>query len=257
MKLTLNAATLVLFVIIQMTACRKKDVTPPPEPEKCLITGMTYTTELLKDRTVTATFSYNDAGNPVSVIVSNVGTANPHALFLYDQYNRLTDYIAPYSAITNPANMPSTFLFEYWVRYVYADQNPSSMPVGDTLRVLGRYTEGKFEFNSTVIETLAYDSQGRIIRSEGYDANGNLIMPRMNYDNRKNYRLTNKVWMLIDKNFSVNNPFTAITYNAAGYPVTFPEPPPPFFSNDIFLRRSLKILTMTYSCTAAKGGSKK
>jgi len=258
MKLTLNAATLVLFVIIQMTACRKKDVPAPPEPEECRITGMTYSGGILKNMIATANYTYNNAGNPLSVLVSSSGTGNPHSLFFYDQYNRLTDYISTYKEFTDPANMPASFAFEVWIRYVYADLNPSSMPVRDTVRIFGIYTNGKYDFiNSMRVETLTYDSEGRIVRPEGYDANGNLNIRGVTYDNKINYRRTNKVWMLVDKNFSVNNPLTATAYNSAGYPLTFPDPPPPNFNTDFFLLREVGIRTISYSCSTVKGGSKK
>jgi len=41
------------------------------------------------------------------------------------------------------------------------------------------------------------------------------------YDNKIHIRRTNKMWMFIDRNYSVNNPFNAVSYNSYGLPLLF------------------------------------
>lgn len=258
MSTTLKLATFTLFALIHFTSCQKKSVTPPKEESNCKITAFTF-------QQGSATFNYNSFGNPTSVLFSNVGTGNPHGLFRYDIYNRLTDYIGSYSGATDPNNLPPTMVFEYWNRFVYADNNPASMPIRDTTRAIGLYINGAFGQVSQIrTNDYSYDTQGRITQidtREGafgmskvnyvYDANGNLILPNVTYDMKRNYRTTSKVLMLIDRNYSVNNPFVATTYNAEGYPTTFPVPPASQFYLDNFLRRGVNLKTMDYSCSGA------
>lgn len=47
-----------------------------------------------------------------------------------------------------------------------------------------------------------------------YDGNGNLVTPGEVYDNKINFHRTNKIWMFLDRDYSVNNPFTANAYNS-------------------------------------------
>lgn len=80
---------------------------------------------------------------------------------------------------------------------------------------------------------LEYDRYGRIIhqfdptgtytfldQTYSYDAAGNLINGAT-YDRKLNFRRTNWVWMFIDRDFSVNNPFKAYSYNNGGLPIHF------------------------------------
>jgi len=52
-----------------------------------------------------------------------------------------------------------------------------------------------------------------------YDAKGNA--EGSTYDNKINYHQTNKVWMFIDDQYSVNNPFHIDEYDVHGLPVKF------------------------------------
>jgi len=49
-----------------------------------------------------------------------------------------------------------------------------------------------------------------------YDAKGNLS-GRV-YDNRTNMNQTHAVWMFVNRDYSVNNPFVADTYNSEDLP---------------------------------------
>lgn len=219
--------------------------------ELCDIKHIQYTFGSQKSE---ANFTYNTHGDPVSVTVSNPGTGNPKVIFLYDHYNRITDYIGPYSKL-DPANLPKEIFFEYWISYTYADQNPSSLPVVDTFRSFGIYRNGQFTVSTpTNIEHYTYDSKGRIIQinysniysnntlTYNYNANGNLVRSNVMYDDKINFRRTNKLFMFLDRDYSMNNPFIATSYNDKGLPLTIPNSPVDF------LHRVLFLTSIDYSC---------
>ncbi len=240
--------TVLALVFIQIAGCKKNcDTIPPNEAELCDIKHIQYTFASQKSE---ANFTYNTHGDPVSITVSNPGTGNPNVIFLYDHYNRITDYIEPYSKL-DPANLPNEIAFEFWIRYTYADQNPSSLPVVDTSRTFGYYKNGQFSvFTPTNIEHYTYDSKGRISQistsnltvTYNYNANGNLVLPNVMYDDKINFRRTNKLWMFLDRDYSMNNMFIATSYNDKGLPLTIPNS----YSN--FLHRVLFLSSIEYSC---------
>jgi hypothetical protein len=255
MKSTPRIATLVLLLIIQLTACQKKPVTPPPvEAEVCRITRM-------ETNAGAVFFTYNSYGNPTRITLANPTTGKPHRAFLYDKYNRLTDYIGNYLVIPDSiqnfsdlSNSMLSFYFEFWYRYTYVDENPNSLPIGDTVRMGGGF-RGTFGpiVASQRIETYMYDSQNRIVNggAYNYDANGNLILPNVTYDDKKNYRQTNRIWMFIDRDYSKNNPFIATAYNSEGYPTVLPSQSfVPGRGN--FIPYPLGINTMEYSCSTGQ-----
>jgi len=78
------------------------------------------------------------------------------------------------------------------------------------------------------VSTLTLDSWGRVVKDSylnktyNYDANGNLIKPGVSYSNKTNIRQTNKAWMLIDRDYSINQPEgDAVQYNNNNLPVKF------------------------------------
>jgi hypothetical protein len=100
------------------------------------------------------------------------------------------------------------------------------------------------------IEQYTYDAKGRItqIKSQtytltyNYDANGNLVLPNVVYDNKISFRRTNKLWMLLDRDYSENNPFTATTYNDKDLPTIIPN------KYTSFMHRGLNLAAIDYSC---------
>jgi hypothetical protein len=187
----------------------------------CAIKGFKYANPFSSSDTVT--FTYNSVGNPVSAIRIHTNTGAPNSLFRYDQKNRLTDMINSYGTeISSPV--------ESWTRY-FRDAtgriNRDSVYSFPTI-VDGNPTTG--EFGSASMSAYEYDSKDRIIKvtrsrsgitllvwNYAYDANGNLKGNA--YDDKVNFHQTNKVWMFIDRDYSVNNPATAnYTYNGFGLP---------------------------------------
>lgn len=174
----------------------------------------------------TLKFSYNAAGNPVTIMRNQTGTSRLNYFFQYDKKNRLTNLIGGYG------NTPTSGL-EIWNRYFY---DASNRIVLDSVYffpelVNGQPTAG--EYGSAYIVKYEYDGKDRVTKAsyeEGqpityvetysYDASGNKT--GNSYDNKVNFHQTNKIWMFLDREYSVNNPVTSAsyTYNSTGLPVT-------------------------------------
>jgi hypothetical protein len=180
----------------------------------------------------TATFNYNQRGDPKSVLFpdAQVGTGRPNLQFIYDKKGRLTDYFGSYL----------NQFYEFWHHYRYE----GNKVIGDTAYFFGAYSGsslvgdpyGKF------LSDYEYDDNGRIVKVNTktligdepdntafyqYDAIGNLSHFENNYysqdysgyDNKTNIHRTNPIWMLVDKEYSINNPYAAVSYNSNGLPV--------------------------------------
>ena len=85
------------------------------------------------------------------------------------------------------------------------------------------------EWDATDYYAYKYDDKGnlaytarqyRAMRSWG-EAVYNDTFRVGSYDTKIHLRRTNKMWMFIDRNYSVNNPFTAASYNSYGLPLMF------------------------------------
>jgi hypothetical protein len=164
----------------------------------------------------TVTISYDQWNNPVRATRPNPSTGAPNFLFRYDAAHRLTDWIGPYRD-----GFPNGGA-EFWHRYYYDGRNNIVIDSEYSLVSLvngqiSRYAEGK-------VAHLSYDDKGRVVQETGlygvptntttysYDSAGNLDQGGP-YDDKVNFRRTNKVWMFIDRQYSVNNPFDADAYN--------------------------------------------
>jgi len=191
---------------------------------------------------------YNEFENPTFISNPFIATSRPFRSFLYDTWHRLREYREFYSNNT----------FETW-RFYGFDKNGR---IGvDTSYTFGSTLTGKpTGYFYRKISTLTYDAQGRIISSWNeispdpsnpmvapstnmetftYNADGNLVSPGVTYDNKINLNRTNDIWMFLARDYSMNNPFTATSYNTTGYPTNINVPFARFIiSNDIFLSNS-------------------
>ncbi|HTI93303.1 MAG TPA: hypothetical protein VL727_22040 [Puia sp.] len=179
----------------------------------------------------TLTFSYNAWKNPVSVTRPDPRTGAPNYFFTYDKWNRLSNLICAYAGGVAPNRI------ETWNKYFY---DGKGRIVVDSLYSFPDLVNGNpvpGEHSSLSAYYFEYDSYGRIIKEtwqpEGgypplvstyaYNADGNLAGPA--YDNKINFRQTNKIWMFLDRNYSVNNALPATyTYNKAKLPLTIDCP---------------------------------
>jgi hypothetical protein len=184
-----------------------------------------HTDELGKD-TVVYSFTYNAAGDPVTVKNTAVATGNPNAVFKYDRRGKLAEMVRPYDNTS----------YETWTKYFYDSRGQI---VRDTQYIFGTYIDsvpGADLKQGYWIHHFGYDAYGRVIsridssffgsvsvtgHSFQYDARGNLVVSGAVYDTDVNFLRTNKIWMFVCNNYSVNNAFLATAYNGHKLPLSF------------------------------------
>lgn len=210
----------------------------------------------------TLNIAYNAAGNPVSMkytssrypeIDSIDGFSADH-IFKYDSQNRLLLFLEYVS--DNQLGCIN------WHRYNYVNNNL----VVDS--IFG-YGFGNYQVRDRpdggispywVIE-YTLDDYGRIIKAREinwgypmmveklftYDASGNLVKPGVTYTGKTNIKQTNKVWMFLAKDFSVNAPAgEALFYNSNNLPTLFSKGVP-FFAEP-FLTPYDALARVYYKC---------
>lgn len=163
-------------------------------------------------------FTYNSAGYPVSAISDRPATGAPNFYFWYDSKNRLTDYIELFD----------NNQYQSWKKYTY---NHHGRVIRDTTWTFGTFG-AQPDPNSyyIIVSDYSYDSYGRISEvnsvelqplagstysnSYTYDASGNLEIGYASYDNKINVNRTHKLWMFLNRNYSVNQAPPADAYNS-------------------------------------------
>ena len=196
----------------------------------CSILQVTsYNSETLGVDSATYTFTYNAAGDPVIMRTSHVNTGNPNAVFRYDRRGQLVELVEPYE---NQA-------YESWYKFVYNDRGQI---IRDTQRIFGQYIDSvpiPWVAEGYILHQFTYDAFNRIVVEDlssytpaggfsggfdntyEYDSNGDLIQQGVQYDSHLSLLRTNKIWMFLARNYSINNGFTATAYNAHDLPLTF------------------------------------
>ena len=259
-----KVSTLLVSGIIILSSCQKNDqyldadfTKEKPDKhtkanaviKKCSIVQLTYfvadgSSDVLQ-------FAYNSSGDPVSITRSSgPHTGYPNYSFKYDQNKRLTDFIGVYDGNPNA---------EFWHKYFYDNQDHIIM---DSTYIFPRVTNG-FPENAfdKRLTYYTYDKDGRIIKDSTvslsnssvntyvYNADGNLV--GRTYDNNNNVNRTNEIWMFLNKDYSVNNPFTADAYNTSALPSSINLPEENGFG---FLGNFYSKAQLVYSCdeTTAK-----
>jgi hypothetical protein len=204
-------------------------------------------------------FSYNSFADPVSIIrVPELGTGLPSSYFFkYDKKHRLTDFIS----------MDAKGTAYTWNRYFY--ENPGSTKIVlDSFYTFPLIVNGVLTPDpkrGALADYPSYDKKGRIIKDSihytdfinntiitvnnySYNAAGNRTDGGYDsYDDKINIHRTNKIWMFLDRDYSVNNPFVADSYNSIGLPTKVGAPPErdQYMSFLFNLRRPVFI---TYKC---------
>ncbi|MEP6748325.1 MAG: hypothetical protein ABJB86_11410 [Bacteroidota bacterium] len=197
------------------TGCRIKQIANQPVPSGVVSTHL---------------FKYNSNNDPVSVTNRSGGTGDPNLVFTYDYKNRLIEYSGIYA----------NGYFEFVHHYGYSQNRIAT----DTQYVFGVYSTLS-NYHSKRISYLHYDDLNRVaadsevyiypsifsdVISYLYDQKGNLskydndgkgIPYSYLYDNNLNPRRTNKIWMFIDRDYSVNNAVAASSYNTYSLPVNY------------------------------------
>jgi len=199
-------------------------------------------TSLTDGSTVVSDFEYNKKGDPVRIIRNPASTGRPHMLFHYDHKGRLKEIVSPY-------NLTPNTLYETWRLYKH---DWKGRIINDTSYSLGSVVNGVPQPNPQLksYRDYTYDAWDRIVEMKNtlvlqngqittthtfaYDADGNLIEglepPPYVYGNKRNIRHTHKIWMFLDRNYSVNDEAGAVAHNAAGLPLRY-EPFGPGYRN--------------------------
>lgn len=220
--------------LIFMPACKKvRDYiahNPPLEVKLCSIEKIKL--DVFGEKNELAV-NYNEQEDPVSVLHTKQNVfSNVDQRFRYDKQNRLTDYITNFSGNTGVLQ---------WHTYTYKNKNT----VIDTVyNYEGKITDDLPPYSATDFRVWVYelDVWGRIIKSIEYNQTspepavvnyvynmqGNLLKQGAEYDNKVNIYRTNKVWMFIAKDYSMNNALSTADetikikdYNAAGLPLEY------------------------------------
>jgi hypothetical protein len=195
---------------------------------------------------VTALFSYNNAGNPYSVLYSNGGTGVDDHYFRYDAQNRLTEWRLTWG--------------DFPVHHHFYKYNSSNQIVKDSLL---NNNPGNAEINSIYVSTIEYDAMGRVVKETivntfnrnkpldatrrptfTYDSRGNLAVAgwkSSSYDNKINPLRQNVVFQFIFRNYSMNNAAAQLKYNSLGLPLSM-DP-----TNDAFFN-ALTTQQVVYDC---------
>lgn len=252
-----------LLAALMATGCHKfvdwDDLWHKHNPN-CRIEKILYYPEFGPD-TITAIFSYNKKGDPVSVLYDFVATGRPNLLFRYDQKGRLTDYIGVY---TNNH-------YEFWYHYRH-DQK--GRIIADTVSGFGQFINGQpipdpnfppswgtYEYDEfdrvsseehhhpqgfVTMDTYEYNGDANLISHKNFiDGHLNYEEAYTNFDGKVSLYRTNKIWMFVDRNYGKNGFVLADKYNSKGLPLKYNLDNPVAFT---FLRTELARSEITYSC---------
>ncbi len=220
---------LVLPLVVSLAGCEKIEI--PPDfhgNSRCKIKRMVFYNTY--HGTYSGNFYYNHFGDPDSVIYEQVGTAEPDFRFIYDNKKRLRETYAYYG--------PAFLSYEKWHKYGYNNKNQI---VTDTTYTFGAIGGNPDEDPHTTkaISYLLYDRYGRIIKDSvryivpalpvsvmqyDYDNDGNLLREGFAYDSYFNPHQLHPVWKFLDRDYSINNPIPAVTYNKYRLPLRFDFP---------------------------------
>lgn len=172
------------------------------------------------DELRTNVFTYDEHGNPVSVTSDHEGTGSGWHYFRYDEHQRLSEYEHQFS---------QTKFFNY--------DGVSRKPTG--ARIVDVY-------GRELAETYTYDEKDRIIRSviefvsspfeeedfptetrdyiyvnddlQSILINGEQHNPEVTYTTKPSIYRTNKVWMLVNHNYSKHSTINVANTNRIGLP---------------------------------------
>jgi len=226
---------------------------PNAEANECKITQINYT---VGSRNDVLQFTYNSSGDPISITRALGGhTGYPNFIFKYDDKDRMSELIGTYD---------NNNVAEYWHKYFYNNKNQimlDSAYIFPTIR--NGFPENSYFQQATY---YTYDNKDRIIEdstsfsnsisptvhSYTYDENGN---KKGNlYDDQININRTNKIWMFLNRDYSVNNPFKGDSYNTMGLPSSFNLATTQ--SSYSFLATSFQKAQISYECNAKSANNK-
>jgi hypothetical protein len=194
----------------------------------------------------TLSVSYNAAGDPIRITRPDPRTGAPNFLFKYKN-GRLSEFIGVYHNGTTTEN---------WHRYFY---DGAGRVMLDSVYIFAEISNDKpTDPFLTYSTTYLYDSRDRIIRltnnyPEGstyveeyqYDANGNRVGGT--YGHEVSFRRSNRIWMFLDRDYSVNDRAVSTDFNAFHLPRKIDLGSA---SSDVFLGSYFNQATISYLCDA-------
>ncbi len=232
MKTTINnyrLATIILLIVLLLGCKKAYDYLKDHKTgviDCCRVESIDFK---IDDQNFRAIFSYDKHENPLSITYEgNINAAALiHSFFKYDNLGRLTGRLQNYLP-------PPGFLI--WDKYVYIDNKhiidsaflygtggwPGDRPTDYAYLRTSLIELDKFD---RIVKTTEYFSVGEpFVATYSYDVRGNLVSTSTfssvasntpGYDNELSIRHTNKVWMFIDQDYSINNRLTDVgnSYN--------------------------------------------
>jgi len=195
-------------------------------------------------------FTYNDFGDPVKIFDDTRPQGN-YWFFKYDKFHRLIESLS-----TGDSSLTKG-IYSLWSKYHY---NILNQIVDETQYFSGLKTEtGPVPSQSYNKKHYEYDGLNRIDKETDtsyynhhtsywsqkryvYESNGNLRW-RL-YDDKVNILRTNKIWMFLVKDYSLNNAFKANEYNEHQLPLKI------YFPREFmdFLMSSAGNIQVKYDC---------
>lgn len=198
-------------------------------------------------------FYYNKFGNPDSVKFGVVTEGLSNLYFKYNNKNQLRQILFR----SQSGNL------ELWFRLGYT----KNVITTDTVYVWSSEEEPEpLHYFDKYIMYIEYDDFGRIIKETwvgvarpgnppnvlnySYDTNGNKVSGQaLSYDNYKNIHTLHPFWQFLDRDYSLNNPIPATSYNNFRLPLAFDQSHPPgSFARYHLFYRSLEKATIEYDC---------
>lgn len=245
--------------LLSLSSCKKvwdyvKDH-PNGTADNCRIDKIYFTENYLTDIDATepflfrdtADFKYNTKGQLTSIdyvsgqkhLTVDIYPPN-NMLFTYDDKGRLRSFYRNAAKVPGYSVVSTLFIN----KYTYLDDNT----IIDSSFV---YAQVNIDQNDELVygsnnpyynSIITLDSYNRIAKVEypyidsveyyNYDSRGNLIKPGLTYTNKTSIFQTDKVFMFVNRDYSINTPSGyANKFNSNGLPVKFNSGYLPFFTN--------------------------
>ncbi|MDH7460545.1 hypothetical protein QEG73_04625 [Chitinophagaceae bacterium 26-R-25] len=240
---------LLATMVLSMTGCKKMyDVyiaNPKAVQNICRIAQLTF---YIGGNSAIYNISYDKNGNVTSMLTDKYSSAGrENFYFRYDKKNRLTDRLFVYVGNTGVVGWDSYIYFPdkimdtsyYYAGYI-TDPHPPYDAWDKKWAVLNSDAHGRVSREIRFIPLSVTPTTNMFIDTVYYKYNkdGNLvfespILPPV-YDEQINPYLTNSMWQLVNRNYSVNNAtdnffFSSmfpeiVRYNAYGLPTKYIRP---------------------------------
>ncbi|MBL7698898.1 MAG: hypothetical protein JNK79_12095 [Chitinophagaceae bacterium] len=197
----------------------------PGQLRFCNIAAWTDSPGDESSETRTNVFTYDEHGNPLSVIPDQHGTGNGSHFFSYDTQERLVSY--EYEFV-------KTKVFHYQENKSRADSATVTDAFGRefsevyTYDTKGRIIKSVLTFVSSPFEEDAFPPETRDYVYLNDDLNSMIVNgvqqnPDVTYSDKPSVFMTNKVWKFVNQNYSKHAVNAVASTNRIGLPASFGE----------------------------------